>query len=387
MDILEQAKALKDWSVEHRRYLHQHAEVALQEKNTAKYCKDIMQNLGYKITDCWGYGFYADLDIPNATKRVAFRADMDALPMHEMNTHDFVSQNPEAAHMCGHDVHMAIALTTARLLQENQTKLNCNIRFIFQPSEEMIPGGALGMIEKGCLDGVNEIYGLHTGAASPVGTIGLRVGTLLAANATFALTITGKGCHAARPQRGLNPLLAAAYIIDDWQTIPQQVNNKETPVLSICQCNAGTAENIIPESAKLAGTMRALQTQDLDKMQQLMLSSLKELEVRGYKHDLVIERGYDCVVNPPEGVDRVVAAAQEIIAETNIHTDIATIMASEDYCYYLQHKPGAFYFLGAGNAAKGIDAELHSPYYDVDEDCMPIGAAIMAEIALQTQDK
>ncbi len=384
MGILEQAKALKDWSVEHRRYLHQHAEVALQEKNTAKYCKDILQNLGYKITDCWGHGFYADLNIPNATKRIAFRTDMDALPIHELNTHDFVSKNPDVAHMCGHDVHMAVALTTAKLLKENTDRLHCNIRFVFQPSEERIPGGAVGMIENGCLDGVDEIYGLHNFATSPVGAIALRVGTLLAANATFALTIIGKGCHAAQPHNGLNPLPAAAEIITTWQNIPQQVNKQETPILSICQCIAGTAENIIPETAKLVGTMRALQNEDLRKMDKLMRDSLTELERRGYKHELVINYGYDCVINSAEGVERVVAAAKEVIAEADILTDIAPIMGSEDYCYYLQHKPGAFYFLGAGNAAKGIDEGLHSPHYDVDEDCLPIGAAIMAEIALQT---
>jgi amidohydrolase len=365
----------------HRRYLHQYPELSGQEKNTAHYCKTIFGKLGYKVKDCWGYGFIADLDIANSNKRIAFRADMDALPIQEKNTHEFVSKNPGVAHMCGHDVHMAIALATAELLKQRAKKLKCSIRFIFQPKEEEIPGGALGMIENGCLDGVDEIYGLHNHPLLPLGVVATRVGTLTAGCATFDLTIKGKGCHAAHPKDGLSPIPAASFLINEWQAIPKKIDPRQPPILSITKCVSGNTFNIIPDIAQMSGTVRVLEQHYLAEIKALMDKTIAKLEEQGYQCEFNYEFGYECVVNHAYGVERIVKAAQTVINKDQVDSNVELYMYSEDFCYYLQKVPGAFYSLGGGN--KNITEPLHSPYFDIDEEMIPIGAAIMAEIAIQ----
>ena len=234
--ILQNAIKLKSWGVKHRRYLHQHPELALQEKETAHYCKSVLHSLGYKIQNSWGYGFTADLNIKRAKTRIAFRADMDALPINEKTMHNFKSKKPNIAHLCGHDAHMAIALTTAKLLKNNQASLKHNVRFIFQPSEEIPPGGALSMIKNGCLQSVTEIYGLHMWD-NPLGKVSLCEGPLMAGIANFDIIIIGKGCHAAEPNKGLNPIEAVAYSIEQVKKIRNKLATKQDTILSITACN------------------------------------------------------------------------------------------------------------------------------------------------------
>lgn len=381
--LLKRAKKIESWGIKHRRHLHQYPEIALKEESTSKYCKEVMQSLGYVVKDSWGYGFTADLDIPNTTKKIAFRTDMDALPIREKNSHEFVSKNDGAAHMCGHDVHMAIALTTAKLLKQNIADLRCSVRFIFQPSEEHLPGGAPGMIEMGCLDGIDEIYGLHNSTDLQIGQVALREGPMMAANAVFEIMIKGKGCHAAMPQNGLSPIAAAVQFIDRCQKIPAEVNAIDIPILSVTKCHAGDTNNVIPENAEILGTMRSLQQQELSDMKVLMEESLQDLGTKGYKYSLNYILGYCPVVNHAEGVERVIDAATKVVGKDNIDADLEPWMGSEDFGYFLQKVPGAFYKLGSGNKTKNINEPLHSAYFDVDEDVIAVGAAIMAEIALR----
>lgn len=383
MDILNEAKKLKDWAVKHRRHLHQHPELSLQEQKTSAYCQKVMSDLGYTITPSFGYGFCADLNIPNSSETIAFRAEMDALPIQEQNHHDYTSKNPGVAHMCGHDVHMTIALATARLLAENKEKLTRSIHFIFQPSEEETPGGALPMIEAGCLKGVKEIYGLHTTASAPAGTILIREGTLMATSNTFIAKIIGKGCHAAKPSEGLNPIPAAASIIEEWQQIPDQFASNPKPILSITRINSGNTNNVIPDIAEIGGTIRCFDDETMLKIRTKMQEQLDALTNEGFKVELQFIQSYHCVVNQSHGVKRVVDAAKTILPEEKIRTDIQPFTFVEDFCYYLQNCPGAFFLIGAGNVDKNIKAPLHSNCYDVDEDVIVYGSAIMATLALK----
>lgn len=382
-NLLTQAFKLKDWSQQHRRHLHRYPETSLNEDNTANYCQDVLKQLGYVIKPCSGYGFIADHEVDPNYKMIAFRADMDALAMTEQNNHDFVSKSKHAAHMCGHDTHMAIALTTAYLLQQLRNQLAVNIRFIFQPAEEEPPGGALGMIDKGCLEGVDEVYGLHNTPGIEVGQVGTRVGVLMGAGSRFNITIHGQGAHAARPQDGLDPLVAGSQLVNQFQSmVSRQINPNHPAVVSITQFHAGQTCNVIADQAYLAGTVRAADRLTIQRIEQMMQTYLEGVKLQGYDCHLNIQRGYDAVVNHKVGVDRVVAASQAIIGEYNVDDHIEPQGWAEDFCYYLQHRPGAFYFLGSGNHKQGINQPLHSSRFQVDEDCLSYGAAIMAQIPI-----
>ena len=381
--ILEKAQSLLDWSIQHRRHLHQRPELSLEEKNTAAYCQEVLTTLGYRIKPSWGYGFTASLKAQPNQKTIALRADMDALPIQEKNQHDFVSKHPEVAHLCGHDVHMTIALTAARLLAEFKGSLAHNVRFIFQPSEERAPGGALGMIEQGCLAGVDEVYGLHNDPGTPVGHLRTRIGPLMAAADHFSCCIVGKGCHAARPQDGLDPLYVAASIIIDWQgIISRRINPAHPAVLSVTQFNSGTTNNVIPDQAELAGTIRTFTQPDRQTIETLMQAALLGWQQQGYQCELKLSKGYAPVINHQAGVERIAAAAKGVIASQHIDCNTEQAGWSEDFCYYLQHKPGAFFFLGSGNPSKGISAPLHASHFDIDEAVIPMGAAIMANLVI-----
>lgn len=379
--LLRKALDLQDWSIQHRRYLHRFPELSCQEQHTCAYCAKILQALGYQITPSWGFGFTADLIRNSALPLIAIRADMDALPIQENNTHDFVSQNPGITHACGHDGHMTIALTAARILAEYQQPLSANVRFIFQPSEETPPGGAVGMIAQGCLKGVSEIYGLHNDPGTPAGKVRTRVGALLAAGDRFDLTLRGRGGHAARPHDNLDPVIAGAQLITDWQTIiSRRINPVHPAVLSVTQFRAGDVFNVTPDTAFLAGTVRTFAVEDRDLIQELMALSLKNLVNHGYHIEFKYTRGYDAVINHRQGVDTVVKAASQVLGADNVDGLSDPENWAEDFAYYLQHCQGAFYLLGSGNSERGITAPLHSSRYDLDETALAYGAAVMAGI-------
>jgi amidohydrolase len=381
-EFLQQAKSLKKWSVKHRRHLHQHPEVGLQEKQTSQYCRNIFKSLGYKVKHSYGYGFIADLDIKNAKKKIAFRADMDALQILEKNTCNFASKNKGVAHMCGHDAHMAIAFTAAKMFAQNVKKLSCSIRFIFQPNEERLPGGAKGMIAKGCLNGVDEIYGLHVYHGLKTGEVASRTGTLFAAVNDFKITIKGKSVHAAASYLGLDPLYCGAKLVVDLQSIiSRHIDSAHQAVLSVTQFHSGSAYNIIADTAELAGTVRTFYKSDRSLVEKLMRQHLEALKVLGYEYKLSYERGYDSLVNKKYGIKRIVAAASNIVGKRNVDSDLAPIAGGEDFCYYLQKKPGAFFVIGCADPKWKNAAPLHSSVFKIDENAMPVGAAIFAELA------
>lgn len=385
-NILEKARALHDWSVKHRRHLHRFPELSCQEQETSAYCAQVLKDLGYQITPSWGYGFTADLRSQNATETIAWRADMDALPIQEKNTHDFVSERVGKAHVCGHDGHMTIALTAARLLAEYPQPLPVNVRFIFQPSEETPPGGAPGMIAQGCLKEVSAVYGLHNDPGTPVGKIRTRVGPLLAAGDRFDLTIRGRGCHAARPHDGLDPVIAGAQLITGWQSIvARRLNPVHPAVLSVTQFKAGDVFNVIPDTAFLAGTIRTFAAADRTLIQELMEISLENLRKQGYQIEYKYTLGYDAVINHRAGVECIAKAATLVLGAEHVDTMAEPEGWAEDFAYYLQHCPGAFYLLGSGNAGKGITAPLHSARYDFDEAALAVGAAIAVAIILSSK--
>ena len=383
-ELLDAAKDMQEWLTTQRRTLHMVPELSLHEFKTSEHCANEMTKLGLKVTKLWGEGFIADLDAPNGQGRVAIRADMDALPIQELNDVPYRSKHDGVAHMCGHDTHMTIAMGTAKMLTERKDKLTRNVRFIFQPSEELPPGGAKGLIEEGCLDDVDEVYGLHNIPEMEVGTVSTCVGPMTAAADIFEIKLTGKGGHAARPHESLDPIPAAAELVSMLQTlISRRIASDVPAVLSVTKLKAGTTHNIIPDDAELMGTVRtyeesarALIIEEMGRMVEMVA------QAHGLKGELNYIRGYDSIVNHESGVEAVAKAAREILGDDNVRTDFQKRTWGEDFSYYLQHKPGAFFLLGSGNKAKGITQPLHNARFNVDEDCLPLGVAVMATLAL-----
>ena len=239
-------------------------------------------------------------------------------------------------------------------------------------------------IEQGCLEGVDEVYGLHNDPGTQVGHIKTCSGPLMAAGDMFALWITGRGCHAARPQDGLDPITAGSQLINQWQSIiSRRANPAHGAVLSVTQFHAGDTSNVIPDYAYLSGTIRTFDNQHRQFIVANMHHALEALRLQGYQCDFEYIKGYDSVVNHDLGVNRVAEAANSVLGSGYVETNTQPQGWGEDFCYYLQHRPGAFYFLGSGNSEKGIQQPLHSSRFQVDEQCLSYGAAVMAAIALQ----
>lgn len=383
-ELLSAAKEMQEWLTTQRRTLHMVPELSLHEFKTSEHCANEIGKLGLKVTKLWGEGFIADLEAPNGKGRVAIRADMDALPIQELNDIPYKSKHDGVAHMCGHDTHMTVALGTARLLSQHKDKLTRNVRFIFQPSEELPPGGAKGLIEKGCLEGVDEVYGLHNNPEMEVGTIATCVGAMTAAADIFEIKLTGRGGHASRPHDSLDPIPAAAELVGMLQTlVSRRVQPGKPAVVSVTKFSAGTTHNIIPDDALLVGTVRtyeepvrALIIEEMERMVKAVATA------HGLKHEFKYLRGYDSIVNHESGVAAVAKAASAVVGEENVNTSFEPKTWGEDFSYYLQHKPGAFFLLGSGNKSKGITEPLHSARFNVDESCLPLGVAVMANLAM-----
>lgn len=381
-DLLQAANEMQEWLTTQRRTLHMVPELSLHEFKTSEHCANELGKLGLTVRKLWGEGFIADLDAPGATGRIAIRADMDALPITELNDIPYRSKHDGVAHMCGHDTHMTIAMGTARLLAARRDSLKRNVRFIFQPSEELPPGGAKGLIEHGALEGVDEVYGLHNNPLMPVGSVSTRVGPLTAAADIFELRLTGRGGHASRPNESLDPIPAAAELVGMLQTlISRRVQPGKPAVLSVTKFTAGTTHNIIPDHADLMGTVRTyeepVRARIIEEMQRMTAAVA---QAHGLKHEFKYLRGYDSIVNHEAGVQRVAAAATEVLGAANVSTEFEPQTWGEDFSCYLQHKPGAFFLLGSGNAAKGITEPLHSARFNVDESCLALGVAVMARL-------
>lgn len=380
----QRASEIRDWLVELRRALHREPELSLKEHKTSARCATEMESLGYRVTrNLWGEGFIADLDV-EGKDRVAIRADMDALAIQELNDVPYKSCHDGVAHMCGHDTHMTIALGASRILAEHKGDLKHSVRFLFQPSEELPPGGAKGMIENGALDDVTEVFGLHNQPLLPVGSIATCVGPLTAAADIFEIKLVGRGGHAAKPHESLDPIPAACGLVLELQTlVSRETAPDERAVLSVTQFDAGTTHNIIPDSGYLQGTVRTFDDDVRTRIESGMQRMIDaKAQAFGLKAEFKYTRGYDSIVNHAECVDRVARAADGIANVDAIDTAHPAQTWGEDFSYYLQHRPGAFYLLGSGNPDKGIDEPLHSPRFNVDEECLVVGSAIMARLAM-----
>jgi amidohydrolase len=381
------AQAYKQEVIDLRRHLHSHPELSFKEFQTAAFVAEKLKAIGItEIESKATTGWSALIKGKNPEKKVvALRADMDALPIIEANEAPYKSQNPGVMHACGHDAHTASLLGAAKILHEVRDQFEGTIKLIFQPGEEIIPGGASLMIKDKVLENPrpNYILGQHVMPMIPAGKVGFRSGLYMASADELYLTIKGKGGHGAMPETFIDPVLISAHLLVALQQIVSRVANPKIPsVLSFGRVEALGATNIIPNEVKIQGTFRTLdeawRAKAHEKMRQIAEGIVEGM---GGQLDFEIRKGYPFLKNNPELTARSVAAAQTYLGAENV-LDLDIWMASEDFAYFSQEIDGCFYRLGTRNEARGITSGVHTPTFDIEEEALEIGAGLMAWLAV-----
>lgn len=384
-EYLSAAKAMRDELVAHRRHIHAHPELSFEEEETARFVADRLRDMGVECrTGVGGHGVVAHIGNPSRGGIIALRADMDALPIQELNQVDYASKNEGVMHACGHDVHTASLLGAARLLKDREESLPGVVRLIFQPAEERLPGGASIMIEEGVLEDpdVQLIVGQHVYPDMEVGHVGFRPGMYMASTDEVYITIQGRGGHAALPHTLVDPVLVAAHLITAAQQLVSRRAFAAIPtVVSFGKVEARGATNIIPDHVRLEGTIRTMdEAWRADLHQHLRRLATDLAHSMGAEAEVDIKKGYPCLTNDPAATERAKQVAVEALGADKVH-DLDIRMTAEDFAYYARRIPACFYRLGTSNAAANIGAPLHTGRFDIDEDALTIGAGLMAAIA------
>ncbi|GIV33768.1 MAG: N-acyl-L-amino acid amidohydrolase [Chitinophagales bacterium] len=369
--------------VAYRHALHVQPELAFQENNTARFIASRLKefNIPFK-SGVAKTGIVALLQGKNPKKKIiALRADMDALPIEEANKVSYRSRNPGVMHACGHDVHMASLLGTARILAHLRDEWEGTVKFIFQPSEEKAPGGASVMIKEGVLKNPKPacILGQHVTPELEVGKIGIRKGVFMASSDELYITIKGKGGHAAQPHKLIDPVLIASHVIVGLQQVVSRQASPLIPsVLSFGKVIANGATNIIPDEVKIEGTFRTFDEQWRKEAKVRMKQLAEQLAASmGGRCVFNIVESYPVLINDSQLTETIALRAADYVGASNV-VEMDMRMGSEDFAFYSHHIPACFYRLGTGNAQRGICSPVHTPTFDIDERALEIGMGFMA---------
>ena len=381
-DLKLRAEQLRDELVSIRRQIHTHPEYGFQEHETASLIAATLRTIGARVIEGVAKtGVIGELG--EGTPVVAVRADMDALPLMEATNHPFASQIPNMMHACGHDAHVACALGAAMLLA--QESFEGRVRFLFQPSEEQKDeegkSGAVRLLEEGALDDVQSIIALHT-RALPVGSIGVTAGPAMAANDTIKMTILGRSSHGAHPEEGLDAIAVATQVLSAIQQIvARRIPASSPAVISITTIHGGIKENIIAERVELGGTIRSTGG---EARQQLLTELERTLEVGralGAVCNLEVREGYPATVNDPYVTAIIREAGTALLGPTRV-IEMPFDTWAEDFAYLTARVPGSMFWLGVTREG-APNPVWHSPSFDLDEDALPIGAAVLAASAIR----
>ncbi|UOY87167.1 M20 family metallopeptidase [Bacillus glycinifermentans] len=375
--------------VELRRHFHQYPELSHQEVNTPLTIAKYLESFGVEVrTNVGGQGVVGIIKGGRPGKTVALRADFDALPLQDQKDVPYRSTVPGVMHACGHDAHTSALLIAAKVLMRHQKDLKGNIVLIHQFGEEVTPGGAKPMIEDGCLDGVDAIFGTHIWAPMPVGQVGVKAGAMMAAADKFKITITGRGGHGGAPHLTTDALLTGASVISHLQQIvSRRVDPTEAAVISIGTFHSGQAFNVIAEEAVIEGTVRTFSKQ----VQETIITEMERVikgvcGANGASFKLDYEKGYPPVINHEKETGIVRTCAKQVVGEEAV-IELAPNMIGEDFSYYLERVPGSFFFTGAGNEHTGAVYPHHHPKFDIDEKGMLNAAKILVSSALEFLEK
>jgi amidohydrolase len=371
-----------------RRHIHANPELSFKEHKTVEYVSGQLTSFG--ITNqkrAAGTGLVALLEGKNPGKKtVALRADMDALPIQETNNVDYRSKNNGVMHACGHDVHTSSLLGAAKILSHVKNDFEGTIKFIFQPGEEKLPGGASLMIKEGVLkDPVpKSILGQHVMPQIPTGKVGFRSGLYMASTDELYVTVNGRGGHGAMPHLNIDPVLIASHIIVSLQQVVSRMAQPLIPTaLSFGKVIANGATNVIPDEVYLEGTFRTFDEEWRSAAHQRMkMLAEKIAEGMGGSCDFRIERGYPVLKNDASLTARVRESAESYMGKENV-TELEMWMAAEDFAYFSQEAPACFYRLGVRNEKKGITSPVHTSTFNIDEDALTTGMGLMAWLAVE----
>lgn len=367
-----------------RRHFHRFPELSNQEFSTTKKIKEIAKKLGLKILPLkTETGVLAEITGKKKGRTVAVRTDIDALPITEQVTLPFSSENTGRMHACGHDMHMATVLGTAAVLSKMKDELNGTVRFIFQPAEEMPPGGARPMIENGALNDVSMIFGLHVDPQLTTGNISIRDGVTMASVVDFDIIVHGRGGHAARPHLSVDAIATAAEVIESIQKVVSRDINPISPVvITFGQIVGGVARNVIADRVVLTGTARTLSASISKAVPKLIKRTATAVcRGRGARAEMKIIASYPVLSNH-SGANRIIAEAFQSVAPRKKIQLTPQGMGGEDFACYLEKVPGAMFRLGIRNKKIGAVKPWHSPLFIADENAMPLGTSVLTSAVL-----
>lgn len=370
-----------------RRHLHQNPELSFGEVYTSGFIESELKKLPLdQLSRVDKNGLIGIIKGDKPGKTIMLRADIDALPITEENTHDYISKNNGVMHACGHDAHSAMLITAAKILCDLKNEFNGTIKLLFQPAEERIPGGAPLMIKGGVLENPSPdvVLGQHVRPNLKVGQVGIKSGKFMASTDEIYITFKGKGGHAAMPETCIDPILIASnFIVTAQQIVSRNANPKIPSVLSFGKIIGNGASNVIPNNVTLDGTFRTLdeswRKEALKKIEKLATSISESM---GGSCEINIAKGYPHLYNNEMVSSKVKEGLIEYLSNENV-IDIDTWMAAEDFAYYSHLKPSCFYMLGVQNEEKNITAGLHTPTFDIDEEALKIGSGLMAYLAIK----
>lgn len=385
--IKELAKNIHQEVITNRRHLHQNPELSFQEEKTYQFVASKLDELGIGYERMAGNGLVALLQGEKPSVQViALRGDMDALPITEANDVPYKSQNPGVMHACGHDVHTSSLLGTAHILNQLKSEFGGTVKFIFQPAEEKLPGGASLMIAEGVLENPKPqaVIGQHVMPLIDTGKVGFRAGKYMASTDEIYVTVKGKGGHAAQPQQNIDPVIITAHILTALQQVVSRFADPKSPsVLSFGKVIANGATNVIPNEVYLEGTFRTMDEKWREEAHIRMKKMAEGMaESMGAICDFNIMKGYPFLINEEKLTANVRAFAEDYLGKENV-LDLDIWMAAEDFAYYSQVADACFYRLGTRNEERGIISSVHTPTFDIDESALELSTGLMAYLAIK----
>ncbi|MFA7745232.1 M20 metallopeptidase family protein [Salinicoccus roseus] len=384
MDLTNEIEQHYEDMVAIRRHMHMHPEVSFEEENTKRYIYEQIKDLGFDIRqDVGGNGIVARLHVSEDYKTVGLRADFDALPIQDEKDVPYKSTNPGVMHACGHDAHTAMLITAARILAAHKEELPVNVVLIHQHAEELLPGGAKAMIEDGALEGVDYVFGTHVSSLYPVGTLSYTYDYAFASADAFSIEIEGRGGHGAEPHEAIDPVVAAASLIQQMQSIVSRtIDPLKSAVVTVSTFNGGSSFNVIPNTVEISGTIRTFEKEVKERIRQRIEGIIRGIESSfDVKCHLKYTDGYPALLNDNGQLDHTLNVLKDASYVKTCEENPPS-MGGEDFSYFLQERPGCYFYTGVRNTDIGADQPHHHPLFDLDERGMKAGVESLVKIML-----